>query len=99
MNVPAIVHTCSDIFLGKRIGLNDSTINNRLLLLIKFNLVNRSSWNDQIIAITKFKVAIHRFQHSASFMNKNHFIRIGILIKIILHAFLSVLPGQYDNHC
>ncbi len=62
--------------------------------IAKFNLIDCTSWNYQVITIIKRKLPIHRAQHALAFMYKNHFIRIGVFIKIVLHTLLRC--RQYD---
>src|SRR5690606_18626059 len=54
----------------------------------KFNLVNSTSWDHEVITIVKRQFSIHRAQYSFALMHKNHFIRISIFVEILFHAFL-----------
>src|SRR5687768_1698217 len=65
-----------------------------VVLVMKLYLINGPAWNYQVIAIGKGQFAIHGTQYTRSFMYEDHFIGIGIFIKIIVHAFLRC--GQYN---
>src|SRR4029078_9939029 len=54
----------------------------------EFNLIDRSPWQNNIITITKCQFSILRMHCATAFMHKDHFIRVGILIKIIFGSAL-----------
>src|SRR5437868_12856578 len=53
-----------------------------VIRIVKFDLVDRSPWQNDIIAVTEAKFAVLRMDGTVTFMYKDHFISIGILIKI-----------------
>ncbi|MNX74068.1 hypothetical protein D3C86_1054930 [compost metagenome] len=49
----------------------------------KIDLVNDSSWNDQVVAVFERDISHHGTERSFSFVDENHLIGIGIFIEVI----------------
>src|SRR5690606_3518891 len=68
-----------------------------VIFCVELNLINTSSRDDQIIAITESDVSVLRFKGTFSFVHKNHFISIRVFKESITAETLSWCR-QCDMH-
>ncbi len=76
------------ISITLRTAYRTKTFDNKepVLLRVKFELVNRSPWDHEVIPVTETDFSESCFQYASAFMDKNHLIGLAILVKIIGHG-------------
>ena len=59
-----------------------------VIFVIEMQLINHTARNHQVVSIGKIDVSQLGFERSATFMNEQDLIGIGILVKVIGHRLL-----------